>query len=304
MLWQLVRMERLLLRPSRSSLRRRIEALWDRLLTGRGQASEEDARMGHLFGLLMVVSTGIVISLTAAFLATFPLGMGSGDTWVAVAFPSAFIPLSIACLVLARRGHLRPAISIYVWSNFAAISAAAWVFDGLRSPAWQLYIWTITIAGTLLTPAYALAMAGGVVAYFFVIFGLQRLGLYRPPLTLGDGLVFIETACQLIMLVAAVGLLTWLNMRSLREALGRLRAEVAERKAMEAEREKLIAELRDSLASVRTLSGLLPICASCKKIRDDQGYWSRVEEYISHRSGARFTHGLCPDCEEKLYRDL
>jgi PAS domain-containing protein len=67
------------------------------------------------------------------------------------------------------------------------------------------------------------------------------------------------------------------------------------------EREHLIAELTSALACVRTLSGLLPICASCKKIRDDKGYWSGVESYIQRNSDAQFSHSICPDCMTKLY---
>jgi PleD family two-component response regulator len=63
-------------------------------------------------------------------------------------------------------------------------------------------------------------------------------------------------------------------------------------------------ELQKALAEIKTLSGLLPICASCKKIRDDQGYWTQLESYISKHSGAEFTHGCCPDCMKKLYPEL
>jgi PAS domain S-box-containing protein len=69
-------------------------------------------------------------------------------------------------------------------------------------------------------------------------------------------------------------------------------------------REELIAELQDALDKVKTLSGLLPICASCKKIRDDQGYWQQVDVYIQDHSDAEFSHGICPDCARKLYPDL
>ena len=65
------------------------------------------------------------------------------------------------------------------------------------------------------------------------------------------------------------------------------------------EREKLIQELQQALAEIKALSGLLPICASCKKIRDDKGYWNQIEAYISAHSQAEFTHGICPDCAEK-----
>ncbi len=63
----------------------------------------------------------------------------------------------------------------------------------------------------------------------------------------------------------------------------------------------IIVELEGALANVRTLSGLLPICASCKKIRNDKGYWDQIETYISTHSNARFSHGLCPDCLHKHY---
>lgn len=75
-------------------------------------------------------------------------------------------------------------------------------------------------------------------------------------------------------------------------------------KKLEQEREGLISELQDALAKVRTLSGMLPICASCKKIRDDKGYWNQIESYISKHSQAEFSHGICPQCARKLYPDL
>ena len=64
---------------------------------------------------------------------------------------------------------------------------------------------------------------------------------------------------------------------------------------------KLILELKAALEKVHTLSGLLPICSSCKKIRDDKGYWNQIEAYIHKHAEVEFSHGLCPDCAEKLY---
>jgi len=71
----------------------------------------------------------------------------------------------------------------------------------------------------------------------------------------------------------------------------------------EAKREKLIQELQEALSKVKLLSGMLPICSSCKKIRDDKGYWNQIEAYIRDRSEAEFTHGICPECMKKLYPD-
>jgi PAS domain S-box-containing protein len=80
--------------------------------------------------------------------------------------------------------------------------------------------------------------------------------------------------------------------------------DITERKRAEAEREKLISELQSALADVKMLGGLVPICANCKKIRDDKGYWTQLEAYIQERSEARFSHGICPDCAKKLYPEI
>ena len=77
--------------------------------------------------------------------------------------------------------------------------------------------------------------------------------------------------------------------------------DITERKQAE---EALLEEkerLKDALDKVRTLSGMFPICASCKKIRDDKGYWNQIEVYIKDHSEAEFSHGICPECEKKLY---
>jgi PAS domain S-box-containing protein len=80
--------------------------------------------------------------------------------------------------------------------------------------------------------------------------------------------------------------------------------DIRERKRAEEERERLIAELQEALAKIKTLRGLIPICASCKNVRDDQGYWQQVEVYIRDHSEAEFSHGLCPDCARELYPEF
>ena len=72
----------------------------------------------------------------------------------------------------------------------------------------------------------------------------------------------------------------------------------------EQERKNLIDELREALSKVRQLSGLLPICSACKKIRNDKGYWSQIESYIQTHSEAEFTHSICPPCAKRLYPDV
>jgi PAS domain S-box-containing protein len=77
--------------------------------------------------------------------------------------------------------------------------------------------------------------------------------------------------------------------------------DIGDRKRLESEREALIAELQATLAEVKTLTGIIPICMHCKAVRDDQGFWGRVEAYVQSHTHARFTHGLCPDCLDKHY---
>ena len=75
--------------------------------------------------------------------------------------------------------------------------------------------------------------------------------------------------------------------------------DISNRKFVEEERERLIRELKDAVARVKTLSGLLPMCAWCRNVRDDKGYWKKVEAYIEEHSDASFTHGICPECLKK-----
>jgi sensor domain CHASE-containing protein len=83
-----------------------------------------------------------------------------------------------------------------------------------------------------------------------------------------------------------------------------LKKDVTDRKKIEAEREEIINELKKALAEIKTLKGIVPICASCKKIRDDKGYWEQVESYIGRHTDAKFSHGICSECEKKLYAEF
>ena len=98
-----------------------------------------------------------------------------------------------------------------------------------------------------------------------------------------------------------------LTLSPIKDAVGKvvgvsaIERDITTRKREEEERVKLIGELTEALGNIKTLRGLLPICASCKKIRDDRGYWQKVESYISEHTQAEFTHGICPECLRRLY---
>ena len=80
--------------------------------------------------------------------------------------------------------------------------------------------------------------------------------------------------------------------------------DITKRRQVEAEREKLIKELQDALAEVKTLRGILPICMYCKKIRDDEGAWTQLELYIKQHTGADFSHGMCEPCTKQMYPEI
>jgi hypothetical protein len=123
---------------------------------------------------------------------------------------------------------------------------------------------------------------------FYILVGLcqeEYLQTWRHEATL--------STLAVIGLVALSILLAWLARSAWRRQL-----------ASQRERERLIEELTQALAAVKSLQGMLPICGHCKKIRDDQGYWNNLESYISRHTDATFTHGLCPDCAEVFRNEM
>jgi len=107
-----------------------------------------------------------------------------------------------------------------------------------------------------------------------------------------------------IIMVIAIALIAGIWLVTLQRLVSRRNRELAARKRADAARETLIQELPEALDRVKQLSGLLPICASCKKIRDDKGYWTQIEAYVRDHSEAEFSHGICPECEKKLYPEF
>ena len=87
------------------------------------------------------------------------------------------------------------------------------------------------------------------------------------------------------------------------ELLAKIRILLRLKNALD-DRDRFIHKLQEALSKVKTLSGLLPICSSCKKIRDDNGYWNQIEDYIREHSPANFSHSLCPECVKKLYTEF
>ncbi len=102
-----------------------------------------------------------------------------------------------------------------------------------------------------------------------------------------------EIIVVMIYLVAAGGFFVWRRRNELLQ-------QVEAREAAENEAARLIPRLETALKEVNALTGLLPVCAWCKRIRDDQGYWSQVDAYLAQHTGIGITHGICPDCAVKF----
>jgi CheY-like chemotaxis protein len=118
-----------------------------------------------------------------------------------------------------------------------------------------------------------------------------------------DRLVILKKPFETVEVLQLASALTekWRLHQDARRQLEHLEGLVRERTSA---LEKTNAELTQALASIKTLNGLIPICAGCKQIRDDKGYWSQVETYVAKHSNAKFSHGICPDCARKLYPEF
>lgn len=116
---------------------------------------------------------------------------------------------------------------------------------------------------------------------------------------------YLSSAQRRIAHIAkGLGVLWLIGIGGLWIGMGYIRNRIREREEAEQERNRYIEELQEALKKIKQLGGMLPICASCKKIRDDKGYWNQIESYIRDHSEAQFSHGICPECAKKLYPDL
>jgi CheY-like chemotaxis protein len=118
-----------------------------------------------------------------------------------------------------------------------------------------------------------------------------------------DRMVILKKPFETVEVLQLASALTekWLLHQEAKCQLERLESLVRERTSV---LEKTNAELTQALANIKTLSGLVPICAGCKNIRDDRGYWNQVETYVAQHSNAKFSHGICPECARKLYPEF
>ncbi len=199
----------------------RLQAQWERLVSV-DLPDEDLARRGRLFNIVMVLNVLTTASIALLFLSVRYLwGFEDFPAETAVPFPFIFIPLAAWWIWLSKRGRVQLAAQFYVWFNLIMSALAALTFDGYQSPAFAGFTWTVVVAGTLLSPIYALLMGGLVVGFFALLFGLQTTGLFTPLMSSGDAIIVVFPFYNIIVLTFATGMLTYINMRSLRDALSR-----------------------------------------------------------------------------------
>lgn len=158
----------------------------------------------------------------------------------------------------------------------------------------MIFLWDLSIA-----PGVAMGVS-------YVVVVLISLWFPRKRIT-----IIIGVACSVLIIAAAfckpAALEMWKVVFNRSLALFAIWVTVLlglQRKVTEEKREMALREREKTLEDMRVLRGLLPICASCKKIRDDHGYWTQIELYIRQHSEADFSHGICPDCAKKYYSEF
>ena len=147
---------------------------------------------------------------------------------------------------------------------------------------------------------HILASAGSLIAVILIIFYLN-FKVIRPIRRLTES---VDSLAREELKTDVPFLLSQNEIGDMARALDIFKKNVVQRRKAESEKEKLIVELGKALSNVKQLSGLLPICAHCKKIRDDQGYWNQLESYIGDHSEAEFSHSICQECAKKYYPDM
>lgn len=184
-----------------------------------------------------------------------------------------------------------------VVADTAITSAIIYVSGNASSDIYITYFLIILIAAL----ATSLKQFVGLVIILCTVYGLVLFVEFDKSGVSSVGL-FLRVPVLLIMAVfygSSVGMV-----RKERRQKAGLIDYIAALKQAEEERERLIRRLQDALANIKTLKGLLPICFSCKQIRDDKGYWNQIDTYIRDHTEAELTHGICPPCVQKLYPDL
>lgn len=274
------------------------------------------------FGITFVV--GSTVFYTALLLGIFVVYVFDGPRATRIAI-STVVGVSVLVPIIAMTLHFQvnllgagtiPSVPLpSLRTNTASVAATlldlvflamAWEFLG--KPGLNLKLWVrafFTLLGVMWldvllfatgafagTPQYLSIMSGTLISRFVVsLFALPFLYFYLQWQSSKKGIAIENRPVLAILRQVA----------EIEHELSLAQQEIERRKQAEKERDKVIDDLNTALSEVKTLQGLLPICSNCKSIRDDKGFWMRLEAYIKDHSEAEFTHSICPECYKKLY---
>jgi uncharacterized PurR-regulated membrane protein YhhQ (DUF165 family) len=279
----------------------------------------------ELAGITFVV--GSMVFYTSLLLGVFVVYVFDGPRATRIAI-STIVAVSVMVPLIAAALHFQmglvgnatishvplPSLRINSASVFTTICdfiflAIAW--EWLGKPVFNLSLW-FRAFGTLLgvmwldvvlfstgafagTPHYIGIMTGTLVSRFFIAaFAFPFLYVYLRWQTNLPG---VEIANRPVLAILR-------QVAEIRHELTVAEAEIERRKIVERERDKVIEQLEKAASEVKILRGFLPVCAICKNVRDDQGYWSRIESYLKDHSEAEISHSLCPTCAKEHYGDV
>jgi hypothetical protein len=261
----------------------------------------------------MAVVTYIIVGCAELLISRLGLGEMSRAQWV------IFIVMGLGgnmvfFLLFVTGRNLRFKDPSMTWAQI--FYSALWgmvplyAMPGARPIVLVFYVPAFSFGMLRLTRRQYSALAGSVLGVYLLLLGLEFLQ-GRQGFRLGYELFLFAIFSILLMWLSFFGgfvshIRHRLNVQKeeLQKAHEEIKLEMEERRLAQEENDRLIVELRAALGKVKTLGGLLPICASCKKIRDDAGYWRQIESYILEHSDAEFSHSLCPECAKKLYPEL
>ena len=260
----------------RTEQRTALVRAWERFVSV-DASDEEEARLGRLFCVMMVLTFGLSLALLLIFVIAIMRGLYDSPLqgWLQAAFPLAFLPLSVISFFRAKRGYVSSVSRMFVWLNFIGIAIAVFVFDGINSPAWLLFFWPVALAGMFLSPISAVRMGFGVLIYYGILAVLSNYVFKVAASSLSfDLYYFLTRAFGLLMLVATAGFVNYLSTSSVQQSMARTRQisqdlrgtqRMLERRVTDRTNElarragqfKAIAELNHAIASISDMQELL-----------------------------------------------
>jgi integral membrane sensor domain MASE1 len=272
-----------------------VEATVAALVLNRTAGRFSLTRVSHVWALVLVAALApIVGGAAAAFTFAGASWLPAWRAWWLMETSGVVLMAPLAVAAATERAHIahvlrsRGAETAIVLT--AGVATAVVVFGGALSPLVQVPAYLLPF---FLWSVFRLGVAGTALTVLLLSFtGLWFTAMGQGPLALpGATLQQWVLRSQGSLVIAGASFLL-------------MAATVADRRRVAAENQGLVEELRKALAEIKTLEGLIPICAWCHKVRDDEGFWQQIEKYIDARTDATFSHGICPTCAEQAHLEV